>query len=135
MWVYVDFFIFLTVHPNIMTVLFINLMDKFFILIHSLHSSNVSSTITLIFRRAVVLVQHLVSSLSVGDCSVHRLRESSPNLCTEQSPTESDDTRGSSHNLCTEQSPTESDDTRCCTNTTVLLKMSTTVLETCRGVK
>ena len=32
-----------------------------------------------------------------------------------------------------EQSPKESDDTRCCTNTIVLLKMSTVVLETCRG--
>jgi len=27
----------------------------------------------LIFRRTIVLVQHLVSSLSLGDCSVHRL--------------------------------------------------------------
>ena len=29
----------------------------------------------LIFRRIIVLVQRLVSSLSLGDCSVHRLRE------------------------------------------------------------
>jgi len=64
----------------------------------------------LIFRRAIVLVQHLVSSLSLDDCSVHRLRDSS-------------------RNLCTEQSPKESDDTRCCTNTIVLLKMSIIVLE------
>jgi len=28
-----------------------------------------------IFRRTIVLVQHLISSLSLGDCSVHRLRE------------------------------------------------------------
>jgi len=69
----------------------------------------------LIFRRTVVLVQHLVSSLSLGDCSVHRLRESS-------------------RNLRTEQSPKEGDDTRCCTNTTVLLKMSIIVLETCREI-
>ena len=27
------------------------------------------------FRRTIVLVQHVVSSLSLGDCSVHRLRE------------------------------------------------------------
>jgi len=40
----------------------------------------------------------------------------------------------SSHNLCTEQSPKESDDNRCCVNTTVLLKMSIIVLETCREV-
>ena len=46
----------------------------------------------------IVLTQHLVSSLYLGDCSVHRLREDS-------------------HNLCTEQSPIESDDTRCCVNT------------------
>ena len=36
--------------------------------------------------------------------------------------------------LCNEQSPKYSDDTRCCTNTIVLLKMSTIVLETCRGI-
>jgi len=81
----------------------------------------------------IVLTQHLVSSLSLGDCTVHRLRQSSPNLCTVQSPKESDDTgcctntifllkvsyklRECSRNLCTEQSPKESDDTRCCTNT------------------
>jgi len=39
-----------------------------------------------------------------------------------------------SRNLCTEQSPTESDDTRCCTNTIVLLRMRTIVLETCTGM-
>jgi len=35
----------------------------------------------------IVLVQHLVSSLSLGDSSIHRLREdeSCRNLCTEQS--------------------------------------------------
>ena len=59
----------------------------------------------------IVLVQHLVSSLPLGDCSVNRLR-----------------------NLCTEQSPKESDDTRCCVNIIVLLKMSIIVLETCRGI-
>ena len=69
----------------------------------------------LIVRRTIVLVQHLVSSLSLGDCSVHRLRQDS-------------------RNLCTEQSPKESDDTRYCTNTIVLLTMSTVVLETCRGM-
>jgi len=69
----------------------------------------------LIFRRTIELLQHLVSSLSLGDCSVHRLRESS-------------------RNLCNEQSPKESYDTRCCTNTIFLLKMSTIVLETCRGI-
>ena len=55
----------------------------------------------IIFRRTIVLVQHLVSSLSLGDCSVHMLPESS-------------------RNLCTEESPKDSDDTRCCTNTIVL---------------
>ena len=45
----------------------------------------------------IVLAQHLVSSFSLGDCSVHSLQ--------------------SSRNLCTEQSPKENDDTRCCTNT------------------
>jgi len=62
-----------------------------------------------------VLVQHLVSSNSLGDCPAHSLREDS-------------------RNLCAEQSPKESDDTRCCTNTIVLLKMSIIVFETCRGM-
>jgi len=39
----------------------------------------------LIFRRTIAFVQHLVSSLSLGDCSVQRLREDSHDLCTEQS--------------------------------------------------
>ena len=70
----------------------------------------------LISRKTIILVQHLVSSLSLGDCSDHRLRHDSCNLYTEQSPK-------------------ESDDTRCCTNTIVLLKMSIIVLETSRRVQ
>jgi len=69
----------------------------------------------LIFKRTIVLTQHVVSSLSLGDCSVHRLRESS-------------------RNLCTEQSPEERVDTTCCVNTIVLLKMSIIGLESCRGM-
>jgi hypothetical protein len=52
---------------------------------------------------------------ALGDCSGHMLRKSS-------------------RNLCTEQSPKESDDVRCCTNTIVLPKISTIVLETCTGM-
>ena len=47
----------------------------------------------------IVSIQHLVSSLSVSDCPVHRLRK---NFFL---------------NLCTKQSLTVSDDTRCCINT------------------
>jgi len=36
----------------------------------------------LISKRTIVLVQHLVSSLSLGDCSVHRLREDSVTVST-----------------------------------------------------
>jgi len=40
----------------------------------------------------IVCVQPLVSSLSVGDCPVHRLRKDSfLNRCTRQSPADSDD--------------------------------------------
>jgi hypothetical protein len=39
----------------------------------------------------IVLVQHLVSLLSVGGRPVHRLGEDSPNLCTGRPPTETDD--------------------------------------------
>ena len=41
----------------------------------------------------IVLIQHLVMSLSVSDRPVHRLRKNFLNLCTGQSLTESDDTR------------------------------------------
>ena len=63
----------------------------------------------------IILLQRLVSSLSLGDYSDHRLREDS-------------------RNLCTEKSPKENDDTRCYTNTIVLLNMSIIVRETCRGI-
>jgi len=43
---------------------------------------HVSSNIVLIFKRTIILVQHLVSSHSLGDSSVHRLREDSRNLIT-----------------------------------------------------
>ena len=42
-------------------------------------------------------MQHLVSSLSAGDCPVHRLRKK--------------------ENRCTGQSPTDSDAIRCCIDT------------------
>ena len=71
----------------------------------------------LIFWRTTVLVQQLVLSLSLGDCSVHRLREDSRTVVT-----------------CVLKSPKESDDTSCCTNTIVVLKMGITVLETSTGI-
>ena len=52
------------------------------------------------FRRKIVITQHLVPSLSLGDCSVHRLREDSRNLCTEQSPKEIDDTKCCTNKIC-----------------------------------
>jgi hypothetical protein len=45
-------------------------------------------------------MHHLISSLSVSDCPVHRLRKKNEkeefflNRCTGQSPTDSDDIRG-----------------------------------------
>ena len=116
-WKFLNFKKVVNTFPTIMIVFFfIKLIHKFFILIHYT-PVHVSSTIVLIFRRTIVLTQHLVSSLSLGDCSVHRLRADE-----------------SSRNLCTEQSPRDSDDTRCCVNTIVLLKISTVVLEKCRGM-
>ena len=58
----------------------------------------------LIFKRTILLVQHLALSFPLGDC------------------------------VCTEHSPNETYDTRCCTSTTVIMKMSKVVLETCTGV-
>jgi len=39
-------------------------------------------------------------SLLASDFSVHSLREDCPNLCTEQSPKESDDTRCCTNTIC-----------------------------------
>jgi hypothetical protein len=105
----------LTVHPNIMIVFFTDLMHKFFILIHLLRSSTCFEHYCAHLQEdnCVNTPDGIVTLL--GDCSVHRLLESS-------------------RNMCTEQSPKESDDTRCCVNTIVLLKMNTVVLETCRGM-
>ena len=61
------------------------------------------------------IIQHLVSSHSVGGRPVRRLGENNPNLRTGQPPTECDDTR---------RRIIQFD----------LLMMSTTVLETCRGI-
>ena len=65
-----------------MTVFFYQLHPQIFILIHFYIPLYVSSTIVLIFRRTIVLTQHLVSSLSLGDCSAHRLREDCSPLVT-----------------------------------------------------
>ena len=61
----------------------------------------------------IVLLLHLLSSLSVNDCTVHRLR---------------------ALNRRTVQPFTESDDNRCCNNTVDLLKMRMVMLETCLGL-
>ena len=71
--------------------------------------------LVLIIRRSNCIIQHLVSSHSVGGRPVRRLRESSLNLRTGRPPT-------------------ECDGTRCCIKQFDLLLMSTTVLETCRGI-
>jgi len=83
-------FVWLTMHPNRMIVYFHYQLVAQILYYTPLH---VSSTIMLIFRRTNCIIQHVVSSLFLGDCSVHRLREDSRNLCTEQSPKESDGTR------------------------------------------
>jgi len=49
----------------------------------------------------IVYMQPLVSSLSAGDCLVHRLRKNFLNRCTGQSPAESDDTRGCIYTITT----------------------------------
>jgi len=48
----------------------------------------------------ILLIQHLLSSLSISGRSLHRFRENCFSL-----------------NLCTGRSLTEGDDTRCCINT------------------
>jgi hypothetical protein len=63
----------------------------------------------------IVYMQPLVSSLSAGDCPVHRLRKRMLFL-----------------NWCTGQSPAEIDNTRVYSYDVDLLKMSRVMLETCR---
>jgi len=79
------FYVLLTVHPNIMIVFLfppIWCTNSLFQYIYYI-PLHVSSTIMLIFRRTIVLTQYLVSSLSLSDCTVHRLREvlSAPAAC------------------------------------------------------
>ena len=52
-------------------------------------------------RRNCIYMQPLVSSLSAGDCRVHRIRKVFLNRCTGQSPAESDNTRGCTYTITT----------------------------------
>jgi len=96
-----NFYVLLTVHPNIMIVFFYQLdaqtlyFNTFITFLYMFRALLFSSS-----GRQTVLVQHLVSSLSLGDCSVHRLRDDSRNLCTEQSPKESADTICCINTIC-----------------------------------
>ena len=54
-------------------------------LIHLLHSCTCFEHYYAHLQEDNCIIQHLVSSLSLGDCSVHSLREDSRNLRTEQS--------------------------------------------------
>jgi len=98
----------LTMHRSIIW-LISNLMQKiiiYFYIIHLLKSSTCfehcppcSSSGSLCRNCIYIYMQPLVSSLSAGDCPVHRLRKNLLlsvflNRCTRQSPAESDDTRG-----------------------------------------
>ena len=69
------FYVLLTVHPNIMIVFFYQLDAQILYFNTDIIFLYMFRAIVLIFRWTIVLVQHLVSSLSLGDCSVHRLRE------------------------------------------------------------
>ena len=69
-------YVLLTVHPNIMSLFFYQLdaqilyFNTFIIFLYTFRPLLCSSS-----GGQIVLVQHLVSSLPLGDCSVHRLRE------------------------------------------------------------
>jgi len=92
-------------------------MHKFFILIHLLHSST--------------CFEHCCAHLQEDNCistasGIGTLSGWIQYTGYERTGWNSNQ---SSRNLCTEQSYKDSDDTRCCTNTIVLLKISTVVLE------
>ena len=72
----------------------------------------------LMFRRTIVLTQHLLSSLSLGDCSVYRIRE-------DESPLVSCILNSHLRRLTIPDAVLIQFD---------LLKMSIIVLETCRGM-
>jgi len=101
----------------------------------------------LIFRMKIVLLQHLVSSLSLGDCSVHRLREDSRNtfitffymfraVLYSSSGGQTVLIQHLVSSLWKHVTCLQSDDTRCIPDAVliqfVLLKMNIIVLETCR---
>jgi len=73
-------YVLFTIHTNIMRVFISNLMYKFFILIHLLYSCTCFEHYCAHFQQESWLVQHLVSSVCLGDCSLYRLPESSHNL-------------------------------------------------------
>ena len=91
-----------------------NLMHKILIylyIIHLLKSStcfeHYPAHLQEVYVVIIIYMQPLVSSLSAGDCPVHRLRKNSEfflfflNRCTGQSPADSDDTRGCIYTITT----------------------------------
>ena len=79
-----------------------NLMHKILVYLHIIHLLNSSTCFEHYPAHlqevyvVIVYMQPLVSSLSAGDCLVHRLtkNQSFLNRCTRQSPAENDNTRG-----------------------------------------
>ena len=65
------FYILLTVHPNIMRVFFFYQLDVQILYFNTfiIFLCMFRALIMLVFRRTIVLVQYLVTSLSFGDCS------------------------------------------------------------------
>ena len=87
-----------------------NLMHKILIYLHLIHLLKSSTCFEHYPARLqevyveIVYTQPLVSSLSAGDCLVHRLRKNVLNRCTRESPAESDDTRGCIYTITTQTS-------------------------------
>ena len=82
----------LTVHLSIILVINqLNAQNLF--IISLLYASTCFEHYVPIITGQNCILQHLVSSHSVGGRLVHRLREDSLNLCTRRPPTECDDTR------------------------------------------
>jgi hypothetical protein len=84
-----------------------NLMHKILVyshIIHLLKSSTCFEHYSAHLQEVYVVIvymQPLVSSLSAGDCPVHRLRKFFLNRRTRQSPVDSDDTRGCIYTITT----------------------------------
>ena len=104
----------------------VNQLDALKFIMSLFHASTCFEHMCSLLGGQNCIIEHLVSSHSVGGRPLHRLRESSLNLCTGSQPVHRTatyrvwgwdsplSTYAPALNLCTGRPPTECDDTRGC---------------------